>query len=161
MTKRQQTITISAVLIATIATIAGAWAFEIIGRYEPCALCLQQRWPYYIVIPLAAIAWALAVSGKYPRMVTVSMLLTAAIMTAGAALGIYHAGVEWHWWAGPSACAGTDALSSGKSLLPDLSLKPVLCTEAALRIFGISLAGYNAIIAAVIALFAFRAARRT
>ena len=60
----------------------------------------------------------------------------------------YHAGVEWHWWAGPTDCTGplTD-LRAGGSLLNQLqSIHVVRCDEAAWRFLGISLAGYNALI---------------
>ena len=44
-------------LIFTIAlaTLVGAWIFEISG-YAPCELCLLQRWAYYGMIPLALVA---------------------------------------------------------------------------------------------------------
>ena len=159
--KNNQTLLIGFVFLITTATIAGAWGFEIIGRYEPCALCLQQRVPYYTVIALSLAALILAATNTLPEMVKWLMYACAAIMVIGAGMGVYHAGVEWQWWQGPSDCSGTGFLESGNSLLPDLSKRPVPCNEAALRIFGISLAGYNALISAGLALLSFYAARKS
>ena len=63
-------------------------------------------------------------------------------------LGTYHAGVEWHWWAGPTDCSGPlSDLSAGGSLLEQLhSVHVVRCDEAAWRFLGISLAGYDALL---------------
>lgn len=146
------------VLIAA-ATIAGAWGFELIGRYEPCALCLQQRIPYYAALPLGAIALLLAWRGSSRHAVTGIMISCAVIMAAGSGLGLYHAGVEWGWWEGPSGCAATGLVNSTDGVLPDLTRRVVPCTEAALRIGGISLAGYNAAISLLAAVIAYRAAR--
>ena len=77
-------------------------------------------------------------------------------MACNAVLGVYHAGVEWHWWAGPTDCTGplTD-LRAGGSLLNQLqSIHVVRCDEAAWRFLGISLAGYNALISLLLAAIA-------
>jgi disulfide bond formation protein DsbB len=143
-----------AVLLIAFATIAGAWAFELIGGYPPCPLCLQQRWAYYAAIPVAA---ALLLTGREP-LLRYGLVLIAMIMLAGAALAVYHAGIEWHWWQGPQACAGGAGLSG---TLPDLSnTRVVRCDEAAIRIFGLSLAGWNVLISILIAAIALAAARR-
>ncbi len=75
-------------------------------------------------------------------------------------IGVYHAGVEWHFWAGPSACTGSAFQIVGKL---DLNAHVVSCDHAAWRLFGISMAGYNAIIslgAAVIAAVVLAKAER-
>jgi disulfide bond formation protein DsbB len=134
-----------------LATIAGAWAFELIGGFQPCALCLEQRWPYYLGLPLAALA-AIGAWRGCPRCAAVSLIGVAAIFAYGAGLGVYHAGVEWGWWQGPASCAGSVgfprnaaelAASLGRSTPPS-------CTEASWRLLGISFAGYNALISAVL-----------
>ena len=71
-------------------------------------------------------------------------------------LGTYHAGVEWHWWAGPADCSGplTD-LRAGGSLLDQLhAVHVVRCDEAAWRFLGLSLAGYNVLISLALAIIA-------
>jgi disulfide bond formation protein DsbB len=70
--------------------------------------------------------------------------------------GIFHSGVEWKWWAGPTACTGSGGLSTG---LPDLSSPVVMCDQPAIRILGLSLAGWNAVISLGLALVALAGAR--
>src|SRR3954465_3251352 len=82
-------------------TIAGAWFFELVVGLKPCPLCLEQRVPYYIGIPLALII-AFAAWRKAPRAIVVGGLIgLAALMLWGAYLGVFHAGIELGWWIGP------------------------------------------------------------
>lgn len=144
---RQSAFLIAAVLLAVI---VGAWVFEWAG-YAPCDLCLKQRWGYYAGIPLA-----LALAALNPSWIRPGLALLLLILIGNAIFGIYHAGVEWKWWDGPTTC-GTGSLSGG---LPDLSKPAVLCNEAAIRILGLSLAGWNAVISGGLATIAYAALRR-
>jgi disulfide bond formation protein DsbB len=142
------------IFVVMFAAIAGAWIFEALG-FAPCHLCLLQRWAYYIVVPFSLVLYLLAPS--QPGLVKPGLVLLALVLAGSAVFGAYHSGIEWKWWPGPSTCVGTGAVSSG---LPDLTKKVVLCDEAALRIFGLSLAGWNAVISAALCALALRAFRR-
>jgi disulfide bond formation protein DsbB len=74
---------------------------------------------------------------------------TVFLIAGAGALGVYHAGVEWHWWLGPQACTGSAFHFNGGKL--DLNARVVQCDIAAWRLFGLSLAGYNAIISLTVA----------
>lgn len=140
------------VFAVTTATLIGAWIFEYYG-YVPCELCVKQRWPYYAAIPLSL---AVALRGGYnPSLARIGLCALAIVMLGSAIFGVYHAGVEWKWWAGPGTCGAAGDFSGG---LPDLSKPAVLCDEAAIRIFGLSLAGWNALISAALALVALKGA---
>jgi disulfide bond formation protein DsbB len=136
------------------ATLLGAFIFEYFG-FPPCELCLLQRWPYYLGLVVAALG--LLISQSNPKLASVFLLGLAAVFLFSAGFGIYHAGVEWKFWAGPDTCTGGGDFSGG---LPDLTKPGVMCDEPALRILGISLAGWNAVISAGMSLFSFRAARK-
>ena len=143
----------AALIIALVgaATIAGAWFLELVIKLNPCPLCLAQRWPYYIGIPLALlVAFA---SRKAPRMVVVGGLaILAALMLWGVYMGVFHAGVEWKLWLGPQECSGAPQLGPAGGLLDRLqTINVVRCDEAAWRFLGISLAGYNALISLALA----------
>ncbi|MCK9551353.1 disulfide bond formation protein B, partial [Aquamicrobium sp.] len=76
-------------------------------------------------------------------------------------LGGYHAGVEWGWWPGPSDCTNIAAPvdTGGNGVLDALDqFVPPSCDKAALRIFGLSMAGWNVIASLILAVVAFRAA---
>src|SRR5689334_23478127 len=93
----------AALVVAVVGalTIAGAWFFELVIGLKPCPMCLEQRWPYYIGIPLALIV-ALAAWRKAPRtIVMIGLLALAGLMVWSAYMGAFHAGVEWKWWVGP------------------------------------------------------------
>jgi disulfide bond formation protein DsbB len=136
-------------LIASAATLAGAWAFQFWG-YDPCHLCLLQRWPHYALVVIAAISLAALSPGQQG----LALKLLGVLMIGSAIFGAYHAGVEWKFWPGPSTCTATSGLTAG---LPDLTKPVVMCDEAALRIFGVSLAGWNTLISAALAAVAFSA----
>jgi len=146
----------SAIFVISAATMLGAWYFEYVVKLAPCPLCLEQRLPYYIVIPLSLLL-TIAVPVHAPRaLVSVGLLAIAAAMLCGAALGAYHAGVEWHWWPGPTDCSGpvTDFNAKGPLLNQLQTIRVARCDEAAWRFLGISLAGYNALISLLLAAIA-------
>jgi disulfide bond formation protein DsbB len=131
------------VFAVTLATIMGAWAFEYAG-YLPCELCLKQRIAYYIAIPLSLIIWLIA--GRSPALLKQGLGILGLIMLASCIFGIYHSGVEWKFWPGPQTCTGL-GFAGG---LPDLTKHAIVCDQAALRILGLSLAGWNAVISAAL-----------
>jgi disulfide bond formation protein DsbB len=142
-----------AIFAVALATIVGAWIFEYAG-YLPCELCLKQRWAYYLAIPLALIIAVAATSS--PTMARRGLILLGLVWLASMVFGVFHSGVEWKWWPGPSTCTG-NGISGG---LPDLSKPVVMCDEPAIRILGLSLAGWNALISLALAGLALSAARR-
>jgi len=142
-----------AIFVISAATLAGAWYFQLVVGLPPCPLCLEERIPYHVVIPLSLLL-AIAAAARAPeKLVTVGFVAIAVAALANVVLGTYHAGVEWHWWAGPTDCTGplTD-LHAGGSLLNSLqSIHIVRCDGAAWRFLGISLAGYNTLISLLLA----------
>lgn len=144
-----------AVFAGSAATILGAWYFQYVLKLAPCPLCLEERLPYHIVIPLSLLL-AVAAIVRAPRaLITVGFLAIAAAMLVSAALGAYHAGVEWRWWPGPTECSGPIGDFTKKPLLDQLrSVQIVRCDEAAWRFLGLSLAGYNVLISLALAAIA-------
>jgi disulfide bond formation protein DsbB len=92
--------------------------------------------------------------------VTRGLLLAGGLLMAyGVALGTYHAGVEWAWWQGPTDCGAVESVDTGGSLLDALNnVVPPSCDKAALRVLGLSFAGWNVIASLILALAAFRGA---
>lgn len=136
------------IFLVALATIVGAWIFEYYG-YLPCELCLKQRWAYYAGVPLAFVV--ALVASHHPSLAKTGLALLALLWLASAVFGVYHSGVEWKWWPGPVTCTAQAGFSGG---LPDLSKPAVLCDTPAIRIFGLSLAGWNAVISLGLALVA-------
>lgn len=137
--------------------LAAAWYFQLVVGLVPCPLCLDQRLPYYAAVPVGLAAFAAARGGRTGlARGLLALLCLAMIWNAG--LATYHAGIEWGFWPGPTTCTGTPALST--DILSSLrTAKVPRCDEAAWRLLGISMAGYNALIAAALAVVAFLGAR--
>lgn len=146
-------------LLMTIATIAVALAFEYIGGYAPCPLCLMQRYAYYIAIPALFLALALHTAG-YRSAAGAIFLLSALAFVGNGILGVYHAGAEWSFWPGPDSCAGgAGVTATAGNLLQELQTTTVIrCDEASFRFLGLSFAGWNVIASGVLAALCLRAA---
>ena len=127
-----------------LALILGALGFQYLGGLPPCEMCHWQRWPHIAAAIIGIIGGALIASGRIDsRLAAPVAVVTLVLIAASGAIGAYQAGVEWQWWAGPSACTGPRIVVTGTL---DLNHAVVRCDVAALRILGISLAGYNALV---------------
>ena len=145
-----------AVAAIAAATLAGAWFFQLVLDIQPCELCLAQRYVHYLAVPLGVLV-AIAAARGAPRALLVAGLAILALATLGnAGLAIYHSGVEWHFWQGPTACTGpVGNLGSAGNLLERLdAVKVVRCDEVQWRFLGLSLAGYNVLISLLMAAIA-------
>jgi len=129
------------IVLAIGAVVLGtALASQYWGGLAPCELCLLQRWPWDAAI---AIAIVVLFVGREPALPWVALLF-ALVFSVSAAFGLYHVGVEQHWWAGPTACtAGGGAATIEELRRQILGTQPVLCDQPAWTLFGISLAGWN------------------
>ena len=134
-----------AIALVSAVALGGALAIEHIGGVAPCPLCLDQRIAYYAAVPLALLAFML-LPGNVPLCrVILALLAVGFLLNAG--LGVYHSGIEWGWWPGPETCSGAGAIATTPDALLESLKNPrvVRCDEAALRIVGLSLAGYSAL----------------
>lgn len=145
--------------LASGAMLAAAHAFQRFG-YEPCLLCLRQREVYWIALPLAL--GGLALLRREPEAGLVAALLLAAVFLFGFGVAGYHAGVEWRWWSGPESCAaGGKASAAGlNAFLQGAPIRSLRCDEAAWRMLGVSMAGWNALVSLGLAALGLVAARR-
>ncbi len=143
-----------AILIAAAGTIAGAWMIQAFG-HAPCELCLKERIPYYAGVPLAALAAMLSRRGTNPFLAAAFAGLVL-IFLGGAGLGVYHSGVEFGFWQGPSDCSrAQDHAGSVNDFLKQLqTVRVVRCDQVSLRVLGLSLAVWNAVIMTLLAALA-------
>jgi disulfide bond formation protein DsbB len=146
----------TAIAALGLATIAGFFFFQYVLGYPPCPLCLEQRIAYYVSVPLAAMILLGLSVGSSRKVLTAALLAIAAAMLWNTGLGVYHSGIEWHWWPGPQDCSGpTPNFSAGGTILEQIqSTRVVRCDEAPWRLFGLSLAGYNVLISLLLAAIA-------
>ena len=153
-------------LVASLAMLATAHAFETFGGLAPCALCLRAREVYWVAagLALAGMLVTRMRAGAHWRWAFDAAL--AAVFAFGVGLAVYHSGVEWKWWPGPTACSGGGgSVSAGQmaDLLGGAKIAPPACDKAAWVFLGLSMAGWNALASlglTVLSLLAVRHERR-
>lgn len=135
-------------LLGSSALLGGALAFQYLGGLAPCEMCYWQRWPHLaaILLGLAALAFARTAG----RRVLVMLAGMAILVSAGIAL--FHAGVELHWWQGPTTCSAAPTSSaSTQDIIAEVLAAPIVrCDAVPWELFGLSLAGWNALLSALI-----------
>jgi disulfide bond formation protein DsbB len=147
---------------AAIVVVAGALALGIVYFFQyglliaPCPLCLEQRIAYYVCVPLAAMLWLGAGHGASRKVLIAGFAVIVGVMLWNSGLSIYHAGVEWKFWQGPTDCSGPiDKFGSVTNMLNQLQrISLVRCDEVAWSFLGISLAGYDVLMSLGLAVVA-------
>jgi len=139
---RNHLIIIASVGSATL--LIAALAFQYIGKFAPCEMCIWQRWPH--LAAMLAGALALIAGG---RIWIASGALAAA---ASGSIGIYHTGVERDWWPGPASCTGDwlTAVGGSELLSTTEAVMPVMCDEVAWELMTLSMASWNALASLVL-----------
>jgi disulfide bond formation protein DsbB len=155
-----ETTAAAVIALVGLATIGGFFFFQYALGYPPCPLCLDQRKAFYVCVPLAALLLLGAGYGASRKVLLLGFAVIALLMLWNAGLSAYHAGIEWKFWPGPSDCSGPiDKLGQGSLMNRLQNIHIVRCDEAAWRLFGVSLAGYDVLISlflAAIASFGFK-----
>ena len=142
------------------ALLAGAWGFQLIGGYFPCEMCHWQRWPHYAAVGVAAVAFAAG-----GRLRAVLVVLAVVLIAASGVIAVLHAGVEYHWWNGFTACTAPVSLAGATAAerLAALMAQPIVrCDVPQWQLGGVSLAGFNALFSlggALLVLWQLRKAR--
>ncbi|BAI73157.1 disulphide bond formation protein [Azospirillum sp. B510] len=143
--------------LASAGVLLSALFFQFVLGYQPCVLCIMQRWPYVAVMALGLVTWLFR---RWRGVGDALLVVSGLALLAGAGIAAYHVGVEQHWWAGTSSCGGSAPANSLEALRAQVLAAPVTrCDEVAWSLFGISMAGYNVVISLALAAYAFIAAR--
>jgi len=146
-------------LLTPLALLGGAYGAQLIGHLYPCEMCWWQRYPHFAALVPALLAF-LAPQGPFR---TLLVLAAGALIAVSGAIGVFHAGIEYHWWPGVTPCTSTAKLGgTPEEMLAQLMRAPIIrCDVAQWKFAGISLAGFNAIISLGAAVVIFALAGRT
>ena len=129
----------------SLVLIIAVLGIQYLGGLPPCEMCHWQRWPHIAAAIVGLVGGALIARGELARNYALPVAaLTLLLIALSGAIGAYQAGVEWGFLPGPAACTGGPVHLTGS--LNDLDHPVVRCDIAAWRLFGISLAGYNALV---------------
>jgi disulfide bond formation protein DsbB len=144
-------------LLATLASgamLAAAHAFQRFGGLQPCPLCLDQRNWHWAVVGVA-LASLVALRFK-PELARWAAMIVGLVLLGAAGMGAYHVAVEQHW-----VVAQCDARIDPSDIRPpdfgEIYEVP-RCDEIAWSLFGVSMAGYNALISLLLAIASFAVA---
>ena len=148
-------------LLGSGGMLLAALEFQYIEGLTPCPMCHVQRWPHMAVVAIALLG-LVVLRERRPALL---LFPIAAALTVTAGVGVYHAGVEYAWWSGPGACSGSSGFDAGKIApgnLKDMigAAPPARCDAIPWSLAGISMAGWNALISAAMAVFALAAGLR-
>src|ERR1700678_2530588 len=158
MNKRPSASTALYLGLAAFALILGALGFQYLGHLPPCEMCMWQRYPHIAAGIVGVGGFLLLRASVLPGSAASGIaIVTALLILLSGAIGVYHAGVEWHFWPGPQSCTGSAFHASGSLVL---NAPVVMGDHAAWRLFGLSLAGYNAILSLALAAVGFTLATR-
>jgi disulfide bond formation protein DsbB len=139
-------------LLIPAGLLGGAYLSEYGFGLWPCEMCWWQRYPHMAAIALALLGLL------RPAARSVTALAAAALLISGL-IGFYHAGVEYGWFPGLTACTSEVAIG-GDALEAILNAPMVRCDQVQWEMLGISLAGFNFLFSAGGALLIFALLRR-
>ncbi|GAA4034193.1 disulfide bond formation protein B [Sphingomonas rosea] len=123
------------------ALLLGALGSQLIGGLIPCEMCMWQRWPHLVALGFAALSFGAS------RQARPAVLIAALAIAASGAIGVFHAGVEYGWWQGLTACSTGSLGATGDELLKSILATPLVrCDQVQWSLLGISLAGWNALL---------------
>ena len=128
--------------ISALALLLGALGFQYLAHLAPCEMCHWQRWPH-IAAAITGIA-LVPVLRAYAR--ALAWLVATLILISGL-IGAYQAGLQWGFLPGPQGCTVAHAYVLGSGA----PAPAVSCNAVTWSLFGLSLAGYNAIFSFLIA----------
>lgn len=139
-------------VFSLLSALAAQYAFGL----EPCVLCLYQRAPFVLTAIFGFAGLGLARKGRTGA-VSGIVGLSAAAFAVNAGIAFYHSGVERHWWRSTfEACrVGDFSASDAQGLLEKILKTPdVPCDSIpwADPVLGLSMANYNAMMCAGLAL---------
>lgn len=160
MTRKQLVL---AAAMGSAALLLGAFVFQLLGL-PPCKMCIWQRWPHGLAALCGGIFFAQALLGVTSSLITrVALAVGALAALATSLMGFYHAGVEQKLWDGPDSCTTSGSINdlSADQLLDQIMTAPLArCDEIPWEMFGISMAGWNGILSALLAMLWVLALRR-
>lgn len=128
-----------------LALLGGAYVSQYVFGLYPCEMCWWQRYALFAALPFAVLGWIRPGVRAFTALALLGILI-------GGLIGGYHAGVEYGWWQGMTACTTVASAGSGNALDAILNAPVVRCDVAPWSLFGISLAGWNFLISVPLAL---------
>ncbi len=127
--------------ILSVLALASALIIEYIFGYQPCNLCIIERFPYALAIVILIFNY---ISKKDQIFYSVLLIL---IFLFSILISIYHFGIEQGFINESMVCVSGNLESiTKKDILDSLKELSISCKDVAFKIFGLSLTTYNIIL---------------
>ena len=139
-------IILNSLIFLSFIALSFAYFVEFVLGHEPCNLCKIERIPYIGSIILISF---LIFTNKWEKIILSIILL---LFIFGSVTSIYHVGIEQGVFSESLLCElGLNTnIQNSDDLLKSLEKTPISCKDVTFRIFGLSLATFNAFLSIVI-----------
>ncbi len=141
-------------LAIPVIALGGAYISQYGFGLHPCEMCWWQRYGQMFALPFAALAF-------FWRPVRPLVAVAALGILSSGLIGGYHAGVEYGWWEGFTACTASPFTSGGDPMAAIMAAPLIRCDVAPWTLGGISLAGFNFLLSTLGALGIFALVARS
>ena len=116
--------------------LGGAYVAQYGFGLPPCEMCWWQRYPHFAALGFAFLSLVAAPPRLWVAFAGIAIVISGAI-------GGFHAGVEYGWWEGVTACTGPAGGTGGNALDAIMNAPLIRCDMAPWSVLGVSLAGLN------------------
>ena len=146
MDENNKNLLVRLIFLISIFALVSAFSIEYILGYQPCNLCILERFPYFLAIIVILFNY------KFSQFQKFSILILTIIFLVGTILSIYHLGIEQGFIQESLVCdlQNSSNLLSKEEILQQLQEKNVSCKDVTFKIFGLSLTTYNILISILI-----------
>ena len=138
-------------LILSILILLSAFVIEFIFGYQPCNLCIIERFPYMIAITIILLTYI------FKKNIIFYDILLVLVFLFSILISIYHFGIEQGMIEESMVCKSKSLdLITKEDILNSLQDLRISCKDVAFRIFGLSLTTYNIIISIIMLLLSIK-----
>jgi len=140
------------IFLINIFVILSALFIEYILKVKPCALCIYERYPYYLILLFTILSF-FKTNWKNQLMILIIITSIVSFFLAG-----YHVGIEYGLINELSSCKTEVSKNISKDiLLKELQSKLApSCKEVAFKLFGLSLASINMIMSLILTILYYK-----
>ena len=133
-------------------SLSFAYFVEFVLGHEPCNLCKIERIPY--IGSIIIISFLIFINRLERILISITLLL----FIFGAVTSVYHVGIEQGVFSESLLCElGLNTnIQNPEDLLKSLEKAPISCKDVTFKIFGLSLATFNAFLSIVISYILLR-----
>ena len=144
--------TLNLLIIFSFIALSFAYFVEFILGHEPCNLCKIERIPYIGSLILGSLIMFL---NKWEKII-LSIILV--LFVFGSIISIYHVGIEQGIFSESLLCelSFNNNIQNAEELLKTLKKTPISCKDVTFKIFGLSLATFNAVLSILISYILFK-----